>query len=116
MGNRKVIQVSQAAAENGYTLVALCDDGTMWHRDSLWSTDSEWRQIPGVPLPTPAPAEGAVTEDEVERLARELAASHHIGYGDDRWDDLKDWLRNRWLNTTRAALTAARTTEGATDE
>ena len=52
LSERKVVQISQADAENGYTLVALCDDGTMWHRSSLWD-NSLWHQVDPIPLPTP---------------------------------------------------------------
>lgn len=51
MSERKIVQISQAAAENGYTLVVLCDDGSLWYRESLW-TESAWRQVPSIPQGT----------------------------------------------------------------
>ena len=51
MSKRKIVQISQAAAKNGYVLVVLCDDGSLWFRESLW-TESAWMQVPSIPQGT----------------------------------------------------------------
>ena len=51
MSDRKVIQVSQASAVYGYTLIALCDDGTMWWKSCV--KNFTWDQITPVPQPLP---------------------------------------------------------------
>lgn len=35
---RKIVQIATAAAENGHSLYALCDDGTVWdyHEPHVW--------------------------------------------------------------------------------
>jgi hypothetical protein len=57
---RKVVQVSQAGSETGYTLVALCNDGTMWYSDSC-NPMMHWLQLPPIP-PTTTLAEAARDE------------------------------------------------------
>jgi len=49
---RKIIQIAGAPETNGayQTLVALCDDGTLWETyfNRKWQP---WAEIPGVPQP-----------------------------------------------------------------
>jgi hypothetical protein len=50
---RKVVQISQvpeSIGANSYSIVALCDDGTMWHSDVL-GAHAVWYQLPNVPQP-----------------------------------------------------------------
>lgn len=62
---RKIVQITACEAEdNPYTVVALCDDGTLWegtHVSGCW----EWSQLPAIPAPPAAPAAPAVKESYV---------------------------------------------------
>ena len=51
MNTGKVIQISA----NGYTLVALCDDGTIWCSAGFGFHDDpvDWRRIPEPPTYQP---------------------------------------------------------------
>ncbi len=45
---RKIIQISTSTTNTGRIVVtALCNDGTVWHRD-VASSDEMWRQIKGM--------------------------------------------------------------------
>jgi hypothetical protein len=44
---RKIIQIAHAMSdERGFSIVALCDDGTLWDFDGQYRN---WRQIPAIP-------------------------------------------------------------------
>ncbi len=48
MGKRKIVQLAACAAENGHSLYALCDDGTVWDYQWLpWNGNPahSWKQL-----------------------------------------------------------------------
>lgn len=65
-------------------------------------------------IPTPARAEGAVTEDQLNAAA---AAFFHEQYGHQggRWELVDVRHRHGWREKARAVLTAARAQEGTAD-
>lgn len=51
---RKIIQisVSESASEDLIptgTLIALCDDGTLWMKINPWEKENNWEQIDSIP-------------------------------------------------------------------
>ncbi len=44
---RKIIQIAHAMSdERGFSVVALCDDGTLWEYEGQYRS---WRQTPAIP-------------------------------------------------------------------
>jgi hypothetical protein len=51
MTERKVIQIACSESSDGPTIVALCDDGTIWRHDITIGQKSAvvWRRLQAVP-------------------------------------------------------------------
>ena len=46
---RKIIQIAHALSDTrGYSIVALCDDNTLWDFDVQYMN---WRRLPAIPHP-----------------------------------------------------------------
>jgi hypothetical protein len=62
---RKVIQIACAAHE-GFGIVALCDDGTLWKNDRPSSCDTlDWVRV--APIPQPRRLKCTTTIDDTRR-------------------------------------------------
>lgn len=51
---RKIVQIAVTQVDNTLVmphLVSLCDDGTVWQRNSY--TKGTWEQLPPIPQPEP---------------------------------------------------------------
>lgn len=53
---RKVVAIATSAAENGFALIVLANDGTVWHRDSTYGRTDGWQLVAALPAASPSPA------------------------------------------------------------
>ncbi len=54
MTERKIVQLATCAAENGHSLYALCNDGSVWEYEWLPAEDEpRWKRLADIPQLSP---------------------------------------------------------------